>query len=75
VFAFGTLLFLVDAISAAPAVYAFEALTHYTHGLQVGRDRPARGRTIFSPWLTPGLAVAAGVGLLLVVAGIVGLPV
>jgi hypothetical protein len=75
VFAFGTLLFLVDAISAAPAVYAFEALTHYTHGLQVGRDRPAGGRTIFSPWLTPGLAVAAGVGLLLVVAGIVGLPV
>ena len=73
VFAFGTLLFLVEAITAAPAVYAFEALTHYTHGLQAGRDRPAGGGTIFSPWLTPGLAVAAIVGLLLVVGGIVGL--
>ena len=73
VFAFGTLLFLVEAITAAPAVYAFEALTHYTHGLQAGRDRPAGGKTIFSPWLTPGLAVAAVVGLLLVVGGLVGL--
>ena len=73
VFAFGTLLFLVEAITAAPAVYAFEALTHYTHGLQAGRDRPAGGATIFSPWLTPGLAVAAVVGVLLVVGGIVGL--
>jgi hypothetical protein len=73
VFAFGTLLFLVEAITAAPAVYAFEALTHYTHGLQVGRDRPARGGTIFSPWMTPGLATAAVVGLLLMVGGIAGL--
>ena len=73
VFAFGPLLFLVEAITAAPAVYAFEALTHYTHGLQAGRDRPAGGDTIFSPWLTPGLAVAALAGLLLVVVGIVGL--
>ena len=73
VFAFGTLLFLVEAITAAPAVYAFEALTHYTHGLQAGRDRPAGGETIFSPWLTPGLAVAAVIGLLLVVGGLVGL--
>ena len=73
VFAFGTLLFLVEAISAAPAVYAFEALTHYTHGLQAGRDRPAGGTTIFSPWLTPGLALAAVVGVLLVVTAIVGL--
>jgi hypothetical protein len=73
VFAFGTLLFLVDAITAAPAVYAFEALTHYTHGLQAGRDRPAGGETIFSPWLTPGLAVAAVFGLLLVAGGIASL--
>jgi hypothetical protein len=73
VFAFGTLLFLVEAITAAPAVYAFEALTHYTHGLQAGRARPAGGKTIFSPWLTPGLAVAAVFGLLLVVGGLVGL--
>ena len=73
VFAFGTLLFLVEAITAAPAVYAFEALTHYTHGLQVGRDRPAGGRSIFSPWLTPGLAVAAIAGLVLVVGAIAGL--
>jgi len=74
VFAFGTLLFLVDSITAAPAVYAFEALTHYTHGLQVGRDRAAGGRTIFGPWLTPGLAVGAAVGVLIVVGGVVGLP-
>jgi hypothetical protein len=73
VFAFGTLLFLVEAITAAPAVYAFEALTHYTHGLQAGRDRPADGDTIFSPWLTPGLGVAAVVGVLLVVGGIAGI--
>ena len=73
VFAFGTLLFLVEAITAAPAVYAFEALTHYTHGLQAGRDRPAGGETIFSPWLTPGLGLAAVVGVLLVAGGIVGL--
>ena len=73
VFAFGTLLFLVEAITAAPAVYAFEALTLYTHGLKDGRDRPAGGATIFSPWLTPGLALAAVVGVLVVVGGIAGL--
>ena len=43
-FAFGTLLFLVEAITAAPAVYAFAALTHYTHGLQAGRDGAGRRR-------------------------------
>ena len=43
VFAFGTLLFLVEAITAAPAVFAFEALTHYTHGLEAG-PRATRAR-------------------------------
>jgi hypothetical protein len=48
-FAFGTLLFLVEAITAAPAVYAFTALTHYTHGLQQGRDVPAPGLHLWDP--------------------------
>ena len=43
VFAIGTLTFLVEAIAAAPAVHAFAALTHYTHGLEVGRARARRG--------------------------------
>ena len=32
-----------QAIAAAPAVHAFEALTYYTGGLEVGRREPARG--------------------------------
>ncbi|HEY3336562.1 MAG TPA: hypothetical protein VGK16_15120 [Candidatus Limnocylindrales bacterium] len=67
VFAFGTLLFVVEAITAAPAVYAFEALTHYTHGLQVGREAPAQGSTIWSPWFTPGLGAGAALALILLV--------
>jgi hypothetical protein len=70
VFAFGTLLFLVEAITAAPGVYAFEALTHYTHGLQVGRDAPAPGTTIWQPWFTPGLGALAGLALILLVLGL-----
>jgi hypothetical protein len=70
VFAFGTLLFLVEAITAAPAVYAFVALTHYTHGLQVGRDEPAPGSSVFSPWFTPGLALVAAVALLALLMGV-----
>ena len=70
VFAFGTLLFLVEAITAAPAVYAFEALTHYTHGLQAGRDDPAGGASIWSPWFTPALGVGAGLALVLLVVGL-----
>jgi len=73
IFAFGTLLFLVESITAAPAVYAFAALTHYTHGLQLGRDRPATGGTIFSPWFSRSLAVTAAVALLLLVVGVAGL--
>jgi hypothetical protein len=64
VFALGTLTFLVEAIAAAPAVHAFAALTHYTHGLQVGRDAPAASRNLFQPWFTPGLAAATIVALL-----------
>ncbi len=64
VFALGTLTFLVEAIAAAPAVHAFAALTHYTHGLQVGRDRPVTGRALWNPWVTPGLAIGALTGLL-----------
>ena len=73
VFAFGTLLFLVEAITAAPAVYAFEALTHYTHGLQVGRERPAGGTALWSPWVTPGLGIAGVLGVLCVVAAVFAL--
>jgi putative flippase GtrA len=73
-FAFGTLLFLVEAITAAPAVYAFVALTHYTHGLQAGRDAPAGGTRVWDPWLTPGLAIAALVGFLALIAAVTDLP-
>jgi hypothetical protein len=73
VFAFGTLLFLVESITAAPAVFAFEALTHYTHGLQAGRDHPAAGSSIFSPWFSRPLALAAIVALLALGVGLVGM--
>jgi hypothetical protein len=73
-FAFGTLLFLVEAITAAPAVYAFTALTHYTHGLQGGRDAPAGGTLPWDPWLTAGLAIGTGIGFLTVLAAIADLP-
>jgi hypothetical protein len=75
VFALGTLFFLVEAIAAAPAVHAFAALTHYTHGLQAGRDRPVGGRALWNPWLTPGLAVAAATGLLALVGAVLSFPV
>ncbi len=70
VFALGTLTFLVEAIAAAPAVHAFAALTRYTHGLELGRREPVRGRSVWSPWLTPGLAVVAVLGLLVMLAGV-----
>ena len=73
VFAFGTLLFLVEAITAAPAVFAFEALTHYTHGLEAGRERPVPGRSIWSPWMTPGLLVGAVIGVLALAIGLAGI--
>jgi hypothetical protein len=73
VFAFGTLLFLVEAITAAPAVFAFEALTHYTHGLEAGRERPVSGDSIWSPWMTPGLLVGAVLGVLALAIGLAGI--
>ena len=70
VFALGTLTFLVEAIAAAPAVHAFAALTHYTHGLEVGRREPVRGRHLWDPWVTPGLAAVSVLGLLILVGGV-----
>ncbi len=74
VFALGTLTFLVEAIAAAPAVHAFAALTHYTRGLQDGRDRPVAGTSLFSPWLTPGMALVASVALFALVGAVLTLP-
>ena len=70
VFALGTLTFLVEAIAAAPAVHAFAALTHYTHGLEHGRREPVRGRHLWDPWVTPGLAAASVLGLLILIGGV-----
>ena len=72
-FAFGTLLFLVEAIAAAPAVFAFEALTHYTRGLDGGRRHPVVGDSIWIPWMTPGLLLGAVLGLVAIAAGLAGL--
>lgn len=74
VFALGTLTFLVEAIAAAPAVYAFTALTHYTRGLEIGRREPLRVRHAWDPYVTPGLVVAAALGLLALLGGISSLP-
>jgi hypothetical protein len=74
VFALGTLFFLVEAIAAAPAVHAFEALTHYTHGLQEGREHPVGGRALWDPWVTPGLALTAAVALLALAGAVLSLP-
>jgi hypothetical protein len=73
VFAFGTLVFLAEAFAAAPAVYAFEALTHYTAGLEQGRQNPASTRFPWDPWFTPGLMVAAALALLALIAGVLTL--
>jgi hypothetical protein len=73
-FAFGTLMFLVEAIVAAPAVHAFLALTHYGHGLEVGRRQPARARRLWQPWLTPGVAILAAVGWLALAIGLTEIP-
>jgi hypothetical protein len=74
VFALGTLTFLVEAIAAAPAVHAFEALTHYTHGLEIGRAEPVPGRSLWSPWVTPGLAIATITGLLALAGALASFP-
>ena len=75
VFAIGTLVFLVEVIAAAPPVFAFIALTHYTWGLEAGRQDPVRVRHLWDPWITPGLALAAALALLALVCGVVSLPV
>ena len=74
VFAAGTLMFLVEAIAAAPAVHAFAALTHYTRGLQDGRDRPVRGSSLLSPWMTTGLALGALVAFVAMLGAVLSLP-
>ena len=73
VFAFGTLLFLAEAFAAAPAVYAFAALTHYTAGLESGRRDPVKTRHPWDPWVTPGFALTAALALLALVAGVLSL--
>jgi hypothetical protein len=72
-FAYGTLLFLVEAVAAAPAVYAFEALTRYTHGLETGRVNPLAGTAIWNPWMTRGLIAGSLIGLLAIAVGLVNL--
>jgi hypothetical protein len=74
VFALGTLTFLVEAIAAAPAVHAFAALTHYTHGLEAGRLEPIAGRRLWNPWMTPGLFLGAVIGLLTLVGAVLSFP-
>jgi hypothetical protein len=73
VFALGTLTFLVEAIAAAPAVHAFEALTHYTRGLEAGRQQPASGQRPWDPWFTKGLAACAATGFVALVGGLLSL--
>ena len=74
VFALGTLVFLVQAIAAAPAVYAFAALTHYTRGLEIGRRAPLRTVHAWEPYITPGLAIGGAIALIALLAGIASLP-
>lgn len=69
-FAFGTLVFLAEAVAASPAVHAFASLTHYTHGLEIGREKPVDVRRAWAPWLTPGLAAGAVIAVLALVGGI-----
>jgi hypothetical protein len=69
-FAFGTLVFLSEAVAASPAVHAFASLTHYTHGLEIGREKPVDVRRPWAPWMTPGLAAGAVIAVLSLVGGI-----
>ncbi len=73
VFALGTLTFIVEAIAAAPAVHAFAALTHYTRGLEIGREQPVDGRRPWDPWFTKGLAACAVTGFVALVGGLLSL--
>jgi len=74
VFAMGTLVFLVEVIAAAPPVFAFIALTHYTWGLEPGRQDPVQVHHAWDPWVTPGLALTAILALVALVAGVVSIP-
>lgn len=73
-FAMGTLIFLVEAIAAAPAVHAFEALTRYTGGLDLGRRNPASARRLWQPWLGTPMAILAIAGLVVLVVAVLGYP-
>ena len=73
VFAIGTLVFLVEAIAAAPPVYAFIALTQYTFGLEAGRQAPVKVRHAWDPWVTPGLALVAFLAMLALLGGVMSL--
>ena len=73
VFAMGTLVFLVEAIAAAPPVFAFMALTQYTWGLEAGRRAPVKVHHAWDPWLTPGLAITAIVALAALLGGVASL--
>jgi hypothetical protein len=74
VFAMGTLVFLVEAIAAAPPVFAFMALTQYTWGLEAGRRAPVKVHHAWDPWLTPGLALVAIIALAALLGGVASLP-
>ena len=74
VFAVGTLVFLVEAIAAAPPVFAFMALTQYTWGLEAGRRAAVKVHHAWDPWLTPGLAITAIVALAAMLGGVASLP-
>jgi hypothetical protein len=69
-FALGTLVFVAEAFAASPAVHAFASLTHYTHGLEVGRAAPVDVRRPWAPWFTPGLALVALIAILALVGGV-----
>jgi hypothetical protein len=72
-FALGTLVFVAESFAASPAVHAFASLTHYTHGLEVGRAAPVDVRRLWAPWFTPGLALVALIAILALVGGVLAL--
>ncbi|HYH93408.1 MAG TPA: hypothetical protein VD763_09635 [Candidatus Saccharimonadales bacterium] len=81
IFAFGTLLFTVYALTVAPQVVMFVGLTHATNGLDRVRaggaddpDGPGPGRRPFR-WLTRPMVlgfVLGGIGLAVVMATVTG---
>jgi hypothetical protein len=69
VFAVGTLLFTVTAISVAPQVVMFLALTHMAPGLDVARAARNEGRPRFR-WLTRPYIGLVGGAVLVLLAGL-----